>query len=591
MDLEEYKHVLLGLIFLKSISERALEFNNKLKFNGTVDPEDKNEYFAENIFWVPIEARWNYLQKFAKQPEMGKLIDAAMETIERENSELKGVLPKNYAKQAIDEQCMNRIINFINSIDLWDEENKINELIGEVYDYFLEQFAAVKGKKGGHFTPRSIVKVLFEMIKPYPGLVFDPCCGNGEILVHSKKFVESYNGRLEDISLFGQEAKNEDWRLCKMNLAIRGIDSNIQYGDSLHHDKHQQLRADYILTSPSFNDKNWNPELIENDNRWKYGLAPEYNANFAWLQHVIHHLSPKGVAGVVLTNGSMFSGGVEKKIRKKIIEGDLVDCMVALPPQLFYNTSIPTCLWFLSNDKNNNNFRSRNGEVIFIDARRMGYKNGYRHHELSEEDIKAIASAYHHWRNVGGKYKDVLGFCKSTTINEIRKQDYNLNPSRYVEYPKKREAKKGDKIHDIIHHVLMHHNIGNFDGMVNGVMKIMYPSSKEELKIDFSDYDRIKLEAKIKELYGEYEYLVNRINDLNSKISVAEIYLRRKHMRDRYIKKRKPENLLLYTNYGLEEKTKEMAERNKKLDIYAKSLYIRIQIALYFLSGIIHSKS
>lgn len=433
MDAAEYKHVVLGLIFLKYISDAFSELHEELKKDKFADPEDPDEYKAENVFWVPQDARWNYLETRAKRPEIGKLIDDAMHAIERDNPDLKGVLPKDYAREALNKQRLGELISLIGTIGLGDKESRKKDLLGRVYEYFLGQFAAAEGKKGGQFyTPMSIVKILVEMIEPYKGRVFDPCCGSGGMFVQSEKFLEAHGGKKGELSIFGQESNQTTWRLCKINLAIRGIDANIQWEDSFHKDMHKDLKADYILANPPFNDKDWRGELLENDVRWKYGVPPKRNANFAWVQHFIHHLNPTGIAGFVLANGSMSAGGQEGKIREKIVENDLVDCMVALPSQLFYNTGIPACLWFVTRDKTNSKFRDRNGEVLFIDARKMGVMVDRTHRELNDEDIAKIADTYHAWRGEGGEYEDVRGFCKSVAIDEVRKHGHILTPGRYV---------------------------------------------------------------------------------------------------------------------------------------------------------------
>lgn len=440
MDAAEYKHVVLGLIFLKYISDAFLEVHAGLKADEYADPEDKDEYLALNVFWVPPEARWNYLQKHAKQPDIGKLIDDAMDTIEKDNPNLKGVLPKDYAREALDKKSLGGIIDLIGTIGLGDKEGRSKDILGRVYEYFLGQFASAEGKKGGQFfTPGSIVKVLVEMIEPVTGRVYDPCSGSGGMFVQSEKFVEAHEGKLGDISIYGQESNQTTWRLCKINLAIRGIDSNIQWGDSFTEDKHRDLKADYILANPPFNDKDWKAELLEDDQRWKYGIPPKRNANFAWVQHFIHHLSPAGIAGFVLANGSMSAGGQEGKIREKIVKADLVDCMVALPSQLFYNTGIPACLWFLSRDKTNSNFRNRQGEILFIDARKIGHMVDRTHRELSDEDVQQIAQVYHSWRDEDGKYEDIRGFCKSVKLDDVKKHDYILTPGQYVGFAEEEE--------------------------------------------------------------------------------------------------------------------------------------------------------
>ncbi len=443
MDAAEYKHVVLGLIFLKYISDAFLEVHAGLEQDEWAEPEDKDEYKALNVFWVPPEARWDFLQSKAKQPEIGILVDEAMDAIEKENPEaLKGVLPKEYAKEALDKQSLGGIIDLISGIGLGDAENRSKDILGRVYEYFLGQFANAEGKKGGQFyTPRSIVKILVEMIEPYHGRIYDPCCGSGGMFVQSEKFVEAHEGKLDDISVYGQESNRTTWRLCKINLAIRGIDSNIQWGNSFTEDKLPDIRADYILANPPFNDKDWKADQLQDDVKWKYGVPPTRNANFAWVQHFIHHLGPSGVAGFVLANGSMSAGGAEGKIRQKIVEDDLVDCMVALPSQLFYNTGIPACLWFLSRDKGNGNFRNREGEVLFIDARNLGVMADRTHRELTDEDVAQIANTYHAWRGEeeAGDYEDIRGFCKSVKREEIKKHDYILTPGRYVGFAEEEE--------------------------------------------------------------------------------------------------------------------------------------------------------
>jgi type I restriction enzyme M protein len=438
MDAAEYKHVVLGLIFLKYISDAFAELHKKLADQQVegADPEDPDEYRAENVFWVPKEARWAYLQKNAKKPNIGKLVDDAMDAIEKVNPSLKGVLPKNYAREALDKQRLGELIDLIGTIGLGDSESRSKDILGRVYEYFLGQFADAEGKKGGQFyTPRSIVKLLAEMLEPYKGRVFDPCCGSGGMFVQSEKFVKAHGGRIGDIAIYGQESNQTTWRLCKMNLAIRGIDSDIQWNNegSFLNNAHKDLRADFIMANPPFNDSDWKGELLRTDVRWRYGVPPVGNANFAWVQHFIHHLSPSGIAGFVLANGSMSSNtSGEGEIRKNIVETDIVDCMVALPSQLFYNTMIPACLWFVARNKKNHKFRDRRGNVLFIDARKMGAMVDRRHRELTDEDVQKIASTYHAWRGEGGKYKDVKGFCKSSTLEEIQKHGHILTPGRYV---------------------------------------------------------------------------------------------------------------------------------------------------------------
>ncbi|MFH1505990.1 MAG: class I SAM-dependent DNA methyltransferase [archaeon] len=438
MDAAEYKHVVLGLIFLKYISDSFEEKHEMLKeqLHEGADPEDPDEYKAENIFWVPKEARWDFLQKNAKQPNIGKLIDDAMDAIERENPSLKGVLPKNYARPALDKQRLGELIDLIGTITLGDYESKSKDVLGRVYEYFLGQFADAEGKKGGQFyTPKSIVKLLVAMIEPYKGRVFDPCCGSGGMFVQSEKFIKAHEGKIGDISIYGQESNSTTWKLCKMNLAIRGIDANVQWNNegSFINDAHKDLKSDFILANPPFNDSDWKGEQLRDDIRWKYGVPPPGNANFAWVQHFIHHLAPHGVAGFVLANGSMSSNtSGEGEIRKSIVEADLVDCMVALPSQLFFNTMIPACLWFVARDKSNNKFRNRKNEVLFIDARKMGSMIDRRHRELTDEDIQKISDVYHAWRGEGGKYEDVAGFCKSAALEKVEKHNFILTPGRYI---------------------------------------------------------------------------------------------------------------------------------------------------------------
>ncbi|MBS3061554.1 MAG: SAM-dependent DNA methyltransferase [Candidatus Diapherotrites archaeon] len=435
MDAAEYKHVVLGLIFLKYISDRFEVIHKELsKDPEGLGPEERDEYISRNVFWVPKKARWGYLQDRAKQPEIGQFLDDAMELVEKENPTLKGVLPKDYARPTLNKRRLGELIDLIGTITLGDEESNKKDVLGQVYEYFLGQFADAEGKKGGQFyTPASIVKLLVEMIEPYKGRVFDPCCGSGGMFVQSEKFISEHQGKIDEVSIYGQESNPTTWKLCKMNLAIRGIDGNISLGDSFHQDQHKDLKADFILANPPFNVSDWSGESLRDDSRWKYGVPPTGNANFAWVQHFISHLSPTGIAGFVLANGSMSSNqSGEGEIRKKIVQEDLVDCMVALPSQLFFNTMIPACLWFVARDKKNNKHRDRRGQVLFIDARKMGTMIDRRHRELTTEDIQKIASTYHAWRNKDGKHQDIKGFCKSISLKEIEKQGFILTPGRYV---------------------------------------------------------------------------------------------------------------------------------------------------------------
>lgn len=438
MDPGEYKHVALGLIFLKYISDALQEKHNALKNDPKSDPEDRDEYAAENIFWVPKEARWSVFQNNAKQPTIGKIIDDAMVAIEKVNPSLKGVLPKDYSKPSLDKQRLGELIDLVGTIGLGDKENRSKDILGRVYEYFLSQFASQEGKKGGEFyTPRCIVRLLVEMIEPYKGRIYDPCCGSSGMFVQSEEFIQEHGGRLGDISIFGQESNATTWRLAKMNLALRGIEANLgpHHADSFHNDLHKDLKADFILANPPFNMSDWGGERLRDDVRWKHGAPPTGNANFAWVQHIVHHLAPTGIAGFVLANGSMSSNqSGEGEIRKAMIEADLVDCMIALPGQLFYGTPIPACLWFLTRDKKNHKFRDRKKQILFIDTRKMGRLVDRTHRELTDEEIKKISSTYHAWRGekAAGKYKNVLGFCKSAVLEEVAKHGYVLTPGRYV---------------------------------------------------------------------------------------------------------------------------------------------------------------
>ncbi|WP_008309067.1 type I restriction-modification system subunit M [Leptolyngbya sp. PCC 6406] len=499
IDAAEYKHIVLGLIFLKYISDAFGQLYEKLMtgagdYEGA-DPEDPDEYKAENVFFVPEVARWSTLQAQAKQPTIGQKVDEAMEAIEQANPKaLKGILPKVYGQQKLDPTSLGGLIDMIGSVNLAKTAAVPNEqlelettpiepradprqadLLGQVYEYFLGEFALAEGKKGGQFyTPEAVVRVLVEMLEPYKGRVFDPCCGSGGMFVQSEKFVSYHQGRIDDISIYGQESNETTYKLCRMNLAIRGIDgSNIKWNPegSFLNDAHKDLKADFVIANPPFNDSDWGGDLLRQDGRWQYGTPPVGNANFAWVQHFLFHLAPTGAAGFVLSNGSLSSNSSgEGEIRKALVEADLVDCIVMLPTQLFYNTGIPACLWFLSRYKNGNKNRDRKGEVLFIDASELGYMVNRRNRAFSEEDIQQIAGTYHAWkrkpspapnpaqgpspnpsqgegdrspeasRPLGERfgeraYQDIKGFCKSATLAEIQKHNFVLTPGRYVGIP------------------------------------------------------------------------------------------------------------------------------------------------------------
>jgi type I restriction enzyme M protein len=431
IDAAEYKHVVLGLIFLKYISESFGELYCKLKDDEYSDPEDRDEYLAANTFFVPKEARWSHIHANAKLPTIGQTIDEAMQAIERENKELKNVLPQVYGKANLDKTSLGELIDLISNTELQVENLNSKDLFGRVYEYFLGEFANAEGKKGGQFyTPKSIVKLMVEMIEPYKGRVYDPACGSGGMFVMSDTFVKEHSGNIKDITVYGQESNQTTWKLSKMNLAIRNINSKFVAWNTegtFLKDAHPDLKADFILANPPFNQKEWGIDILQEDGRWKYGTPPDGNANYGWMQHMLYHLAPRGVMATVLSNGSLSSNtSGEGDIRKNLVENDLVECIVALPKQLFYNTGIPACIWFLRREKANH---SR--EVLFIDASEMGYMKDRVHRDLDDEDIDLITNTYHNWRK-GENYHNIKGFCKSATIEEIEKHNHILTPGRYV---------------------------------------------------------------------------------------------------------------------------------------------------------------
>lgn len=445
IDAAEYKHIVLGLVFLKYISDsfeelRGLLLEGNGEFEGA-DPEDVDEYKAKNVFFVPKKARWEFLRDNARNADIGGLVDAAMDAIEKENPSLKGVLPKVYARENLDPASLGGLIDLVSGIAMGDAKARQADVLGHVFEYFLGEFALAEGKKGGQFyTPACIVELLVAMLEPLKGRVMDPCCGSGGMFVQSARFVEAHQGKYRDMSIFGQESNQTTWRLCRMNLAIRAMESSqVKWNSegSFLNDAHKDVRADYILANPPFNDSDWSGELLRKDARWQYGVPPAGNANFAWLSHFAFHLAPGGQAGIVLAKGALTSKtGGEGEIRKAMIEqGNIVDCIVNLPAKLFLNTQIPAALWFLARDRKNHRFRDRSGEILFIDARNMGEMINRRTRILTPADIGKISSTYHSWRNKNGKYEDVKGFCASVPIMEVAKKDYVLTPGRYVGLP------------------------------------------------------------------------------------------------------------------------------------------------------------
>jgi type I restriction enzyme M protein len=448
MEPSDYKHVTLGLIFLKHISDSFEAIRAKLLESYPEGVEDRDEYTAEGVFWVPLEARWSHLQANAKQTTIGKLIDDAMVAIEKDNPHLKGVLPKEYARPSLNSVMLGELIDLVSGIALGQQKVEARDLLGRVYEYFLGEFAGSEGKRGGEFyTPRSVVRVLVEMIEPFRGRVYDPCCGSGGMFVQSERFVEEHGGRMGDIAVYGQESNYTTWRLCKMNLAVRGIDADVKWNNdgSFHKDELRDLKADFVLANPPFNISDWGGDRLREDVRWKYGVPPAGNANYAWLQHIVHHLAPSGVGGVVLANGSMSSTqNGEGEIRRAMVEGvdgapGVVDCIVALPGQLFYSTQIPVCLWFLARDRSNGlvkseKLRDRRNEILFIDARKLGHMVDRTRKELTNTEIERIARTYHAWRGEQGAgfYSDIPGFCKAASLEELKVHQCVLTPGRYV---------------------------------------------------------------------------------------------------------------------------------------------------------------
>ncbi len=453
MDAAEYKHVVLGLIFLKYISDAFQELHDRLQSQVSegADPEDPDEYRAENIFWVPRKARWPWIESHARQPTIGQVVDDAMTAIERDNPALKDVLPKDYGRPALDKQRLGQAVDMVGDINVGGTDAQATDVLGSVYEYFLEQFAIAEGRKGGEFyTPRSVVQLLVEMLQPYKGRVYDPCCGSSGMFVQSIEFIRAHasgNGNArpgrrfgagtaaDRISIYGQESNHTTWRLARMNLAIRGIDAQIAYGDTFRNDRHPDLRADYILANPPFNVREWGRQDLQDDQRWQHGIPPARNANFAWVQHIAHHLAPLGAAGFVLANGSMSSAqSGEGQIRKSLIDADMVDCMVALPGQLFSTTQIPACLWFLARSRSAQRPDHRCRHILFIDARKLGRMVNRTRRELSPDDIAKVASTYHAWRDWedADAYVDVPGFCKSAPLEEVRRHGHVLTPGRYV---------------------------------------------------------------------------------------------------------------------------------------------------------------
>lgn len=455
----EYKHLVLGLVFLKYVSDEFEHRRAELEeLTRTEDSdyyagddatreatlEDRDEYLAENVFWIPPEARFAELLKQASQPDIGPRLDRALEAIERENSDqLRGVLPKVYAKAPINHATLGELVSTVAKIGFGEDPDRARDVLGRTYEYFIREFARAEGHRGGEFfTPRPVVRLLVEMLEPYRGRILDPACGSCGMFIQSAGFIGAHAGRPSaDLAIYGQEKNEAFWRIGRMNLAIHGLLGEIALGDSLLDDQNSTLRADFVIANPPFNQKGWGAEQVKGDARWKWGEPPNGNANYAWIQHFASHLAPNGRAGFVLANGSLTSNASgEGEIRQAIVEDDLVNCIVALPAQLFYTTGIPVCLWFLDRDKRSSGERDRSGEVLFIDARQMGEKISRTQIELSSDEVARMAGTYHAWRGIRGEaYEDVAGFCRSAGLNEIREHDFALTPGRYVGAPEAEE--------------------------------------------------------------------------------------------------------------------------------------------------------
>lgn len=449
IDAAEYKHIVLGLIFLNYISQSFCKLHQQLSSDAKeykfAMPEDPDEYVSRNLFWLPPKSRWDYLRKLSRSAEIGIHLDHAMEQMEEHNSSLKGILPKIYSKQNIDGSILADLFDLIENAPISEEEWRSKDLLGRVYEYFLGRFALAEGQKGGQFyTPKSIVKLLVEMVQPFKGRVYDPCCGSGGMFTMSESFIERHKGSPSDIAIFGQESNQTTYKLSCMNLAIHGIDSTQVIWNnvgSFLKDEHYDKKMDFILANPPFNDSDWSGETLRDDARWVYGKPPTGNANYAWVQHFIFHLKTGGTAGFVLANGSLSSNtGSTDQIRQEIIEAGFVDCIVNLPTKLFLNTQIPACLWLISR-KAPETIQDKNIKTLFIDADSLGSLTNRRLREFSDDDIKKIVSTFNNWKNNSPKYKNIRGFCQTASLSQIRKNGYILSPSRYIKSPVNRESK------------------------------------------------------------------------------------------------------------------------------------------------------